>query len=484
MYLYLDGDDTIDAGESRAANLGLRQSDYPLDCPQHPELVLLTLTIPLWTFVTMYLLIALIHYLRRAQYFILYDKCTYKNAHFRYDFHLVIGRYSNNYNKIDSHLIVDLLDSQLISTMTLQVPGSTIFNDNQPFMYRHSRPDLRCVSFSIYRRHPLKDVKCIRIAHGCVNSESRLFVYGLNLVDVTNGENKFFPVTSVVKYRGTQWALTTSFEPKNDTSFSKLGCACYDPFETSRWPTYMELLILIFYIWSAVLCFGSLISITAILNSVTLHALTVSFIVGSSAVVLGFVYLRFLKQHIVDTHYDSSIWCILAHLFLAIITGLSLVFWSIALKKESCAASASEWAKSSISSATILSFLILTAYYVAQRRRTSNDSTTLEAYENNLIKTNSRNNVDFVRETGGLNCNLFRTQPNPPTVLPMTSKKTVKAAKPANSGSRDKKGSVNKAGKPNSGKKKDNEETLDNAFNSDNNAYIKTKNRNSISQYV
>lgn len=449
------------------------------DCEQHPELVLLTLTIPLWTFLTLYLLLAFIHYLRQSLYFTLYDKCTNKNAHFRYDFHLVVGKYSTNYNKVDSLLVLDLLDNQLISTVTLQLPGTTIFNDNQPFMYRHSRSDLRCVSFTIYRRHPMKDVKCIRIAHGCLNPESRLFVYGLNLVDVTNAENKFFPITSVVKYRGTQWALTSSFEPKNDTNFNKLGCACYDPFSTTNWPTYMELLILIFYIWSTVLCFGSLIQVDSIANSVTLHAVTVSSFVGSSAVVLAFIYLRFIKRHIVNSHYDSPLWCVISHLFLSIVIGLSLVFWALALRQvRACKAASIAWAKSSISSASLLSLLVIVVYYVMQRRRTISDNLALDGLENTLMKSNSRNNIEFVRETG-LSCNIFKTQPNPQTVLPVTVKRSKSSSKQS-------------GGKPNEGgkgqkqskqKKKDNE-TLDNAFNSENSKYIKTKNRNSISQYV
>lgn len=478
------GHDITAADQLPSAFVGEVRQGNGTNCTKQPELVLLTLTIPLWTFVTLYLLLALIHYLRRLQYFVLYDKCTSTNAHFRYDFHLVVGKYSINYNRLVSNVLIDLLDNQLVSTMTVQVPGSTIFNDNQPFMYRHSRSDLRCVTFSIYRRHPLKDVKCIRVAHGCANSDSRLFVYGLNLVDVTNGENKFFPITSVVKYRGTQWALTTSFEPKNDTNFSKLGCNCYDPFATSNWPTYMEMLILIFYIWAAVLCFGSLISVEAILKSATLHALAVSFIVGSSAIVLAFIYLRFVKHHIVDKHYDSSLWCVLSYLFLSAVIGLSLIFWALALRQESaCSATSIAWAKSSIGSASILSAVLIVAFFIIQRRRASNDSSSLGGLEGTITKTNSNTNIEFVKEPG-YSCNLFRTQPSPQNVLPVTVKKTSKSAKPTAGSGSNKKGSGKKAKQSGSKEKKNNEETLDNAFKSENNTYIKTKNRNSISQYV
>lgn len=472
------------------------------------EPVLITLTLPFWTFITLCLLLLLIHYIRRVQYTSIYDKCNTKNAHFQYNFHIVIGRHTPNYSRLESHLIIDLLDNQSIPTMTIQIPGATLFNDSQILTYRHSRQNLRSVNFTIYRRHPIKDVRCIRVAHNCNNSDSRLFIYGINFYDATNVENKFFPVLSVVKYRGTQWALNTTFESKNDMNFRKLGCDCYDPFSVTNWPTCAEIILIVFYLWCACLCFGSIIPVSAILSSVTLHALTVSFIAGTSTVVIGLVYLRLIKNHIVDSHYESNFWFILQVLVFCLVLALSIAFWSLSSSQlNACRVQSIDWISSCVSSATILTALLLIIYTLLRLRRRKQDNTALEESDNMLLKTNSRPNLEFVREQNSFLSLFQRSTPNATQQQQqlLDSKKTMQLQKSSQtrastgsggstatktsagsvqtkrSASYTKKTSAGKDRKaPNNNDKK--EETLDNAFSSG--AYMKTKNRNSISQYV
>lgn len=477
-----------------------RSSDCPEDETAFTE-VILTLTIPLWSFVTIYLLLLLIHYLRRIQHYKLYDRCTPKNAHFRYDFHSVIGKHSTNYTTQESHLILDLLDNQLVSTMTVQVPGTTIFNDCQVFTYNHSRPNMRCISFSIYRRHPIKDVRCIRLAHSCSNLDSRLFVYGVNFYDATNAENKFFPITSVVKYRGTQWALNTTFEPKNETNFAKMGCACYDPFGTTVWPTHMELLILFFYIWCSILCFGHLISVEALWNSVTLHAFTVGLIAASSATFIGLIYIRLIKTHIVDQHYESILWLVVKCCAISALVIISIVYWSLATGQiNRCKQQSIDWMVSSISSATILTLIVGLSHILIRRKKMINDDISLQESDNILMKTNSKKNIEFAKDTTVFNILFHKAQPNPTT---QQQSNQLQAAKDGMKSGGKKTGSdgsanakQNDTGRKGSIKKKSidrrqknenkvaNEETLDNAFENSDAAYMKTKNRNSISQYV
>lgn len=448
-------------------------------------LSLITLTIPVWTFITFYLLLLLIHYLRHIQFINLYDRCTPSTAHFRYDFHLVFGKYTANYNRHESHIILDLLDNQLISTMTIQVPGSTIFNDSQVYMYEHVRKNLRSIKFSIYRRHPIKDVRCIRVAHSCNNLDSRLFIYGVNLYD-SHGENKFFPITSVVKYRGTQWALNTTFEPKQDIDFTKLGCDIYDPFSISSQPTYMEFLVVIFFVWCSVFALSHVLRST----SVTLHALILSSVVGIVVAAIVFVYMRFIKTHTVDLHYETTCWKWIRSCSLVSLVLLSFGFWATSLRwLDDCETSSWMWPVSCVSAAIVLSLILLLVFYILRRRRKSTDTALLNESDSNLMKTNSKANIEFIREDAG---SLFSS--NPPaqnnTPLATVAQKKVNSKSKKTTGSQ---GSVatkasTSTGKKTTSKKKplnNNEETLENAFaNSEGGTYMKTKNRNSISQYV
>lgn len=446
------------------------------------QAIAITLTLPLWTFLTIYVILILVHYLRSLQYFTLYDRCAAKQAHFRYDFHIVFGRVSSNYNFIDSNVILDLLDNQLVSNMTIQMPGASIFNDQQIFMYRHSRANLRCMSFTIYRRHPIKDVRCVRIAHGCGNPESRLFVYGVGLRDMTNSESKFFPITSVVKYRGTQWALNTTFEPKQELSFSKIGCNCYDPFGTSNWPTYIEILIIVFYAWCSSLCFGSLITIESLQNNVILHMVVVEFIVASTTGVIVFFYLRTIKSHILDEHYDSYLWHTIGALTQALVLVLCFAFWFLATKELGvCVHNSTGWIISSCSCALISSIVLIFTMVFLRIRQNQKDNASLEEYETTLTKTNSKTNIDFITETSPKPL----VRPKAPSTQQVNNPALPTALPPRKHGSKNASGSntakrtaKRKSPAPRAGSN----ETLDNLANGS--GYLKTKNKNSISQYV
>lgn len=461
-------------------------SNSSSNCPSKEtsfELVIFALTIPLWTFITINLILFLIHYLRYLQYFRLYDRCTRKNAHFRYDFRLVVGKYSSNYARYDSHLIVDLLDNSLISNMTIQVPGTTIFNDNFIFTYSRSRGELRTVTFSIYKKHPIKDVKSIRIAHSCSNQDSRLFVFGLNLYDVSNSENKFFPITSIVKNRATQWALNTSFEAKNEFNFTKLGCETYDPFGISAWPTYMELVVIIFFIWCSTFFFGYIITVSSFSSNIPLHALTISSITAGFVALIGFLYLRFIKAHIIDEHYEAGFWLLTKTLTIAAIILTSVLFWSFALGQvNECKKASEDWLISSVSSGTLLTVLLIIIFLITRFRRMRLDKVALDESENNLMKTNSLPNIEFLPDENKAPA----PQPNQPVKKSIASRKSFKTS----SGSKHGSGSKKPPNKRNitedraNKNRNNNEETLDNAFMNSDGSYIKTKNRNSISQYV
>lgn len=465
---------------------------------QSYESVMLTLSVPLWTILIFYLLIFLIYYLRRIQYFQLYDKCLPRNAHFRYDFHIITGKYSLNYNKLDSLIILDLLDREMVSTMTIQIPGTTIFNDNQVFVYKHSQPNLRCVKFSIYRRQPIKDVKTIRIAHNCSQADSRIYIYAVNLYDSANGENRFFPITSVVRYRGTQWALQTTFEPKNEMSFKQIGASCYDPFGYSHCPTVLETLTILLYIWCASFCFGHLIGVHEILDSVSLHALTILFLTGTSAAVICFVHLYLIKSHIVDLHYDT-IWLeICQWLSLFVVVVISICFWILATNQTNqCWAETRDWIASTLSSASLLSLGIMVAYWIFNQRRYSKDKQALDETDAILTKTNSKTQLEFVTEptTGISLCCKPRVANNtaakrPSETASKTNKTTAsdsrsapknvvgRSGQQASGGKNKSKENIAQRTTDSGGKKED--ETLDNAYG----RYIKTRNRNSISQYV
>jgi hypothetical protein len=451
---------------------------------------MVALTLPLWTFLTIYVILILINYLRHMQYFYLYDKCTSRNAHFRYDFHIIVGKHSHNYNR-NEYLILDLLDNHSVSSTTIQIPGTTIFNDYQVFMYRHARSNLRCVQFSVYRRHPIKDVKSIRVAHSCSSPDSRLYVYGLDLYDDTNGENKFFPIMSVVRYRGTQWALATTFEPKTDVNFKKLGADCYDPFGDSNWPTYMELLTITLYIWCSSFCFGHLISVRQINNQVTLHCLTIVFVVASSTAVLSAIYLRFIKGRIVSGHYESNWWYIAKQLYLLLLLGVSIAFWTLALRqKEQC----TEWITSTYICSTIVTFVLFLSWLIACYKRSGRDSSALGETDTNLAKTNSKDGIQFINDPALGFCASLRTTQESSTSRRMNEQ--ARASMPRAIVTKNLSKSVDRKVVRDSGggrqkrtddaaaKKNEDNETLDTAYGQQGSRHMRVKNRNSISQYV
>lgn len=472
-------------------------------CASSYELVLIALTFPLWSFAVLYAILMIIHYLRAKQYHYVYDKCSWRNAHFRYDFHMVIGKHSGNYSQYDSYAILDLLDNQLISNLTIQIPGATMFNDHQMFVYRHSRDNLRCINFTIYRRHPIKDIKCIRIAHTCSNPDSRLYIYGLQIHDHTNSENRFFPIQSVVKYRGTQWALVTTFEPKPELNFKKLGVDCYDPLGFAFWPTYLEVLTILLYIWCAAYCFGHLMSVKEMFGNVPLHALTILFITATSAAVLCLVYLRFIKIHIVDNCHDSYWWLAGQVAFVLLVVFVSLGFWTLAVgESKRCLNESIDWLISTGSCSAALTLLIIIVWYIADWRRKSADRRVQTDTDAQLAKTNSRENLQFVNDPSpGFCVSLFTRQRAAAASAHSSGRegppKNWNALGPQSESQKAKGNAANRKGRlqdktgqpkqqdahPPATPAKEGDDTLDTAFGVGS-KYIKARNRNSISQYV
>lgn len=465
----------LDNTTSQTSNgCGITQSGY--------EIALYTLTLPLWTLVVLYLLLMIIHHIRNRQHYYLFDRCNPKNAHFRYDFHIVVGKHTLNWMRYESMLIIDLLDTQLISTMTIQIPGGTIFNDHSVFMHNHCRRNLRFVNFTIYRRAPIKDVKAIRVAHTCSNPDSRLFVYGVDLYDAINGETKFFPLNSLVKYRGTHWALNTTFEPKSELNFRKIGCDRIDPFGVSSWPSYVEIATMLAYIWSASLFFGYLIPVKNISHSVPLHALAIIFIVGSSAALISAVYLYFIKRHTTDYHYESNWWQLLKILTIFLLNAVAVVFWMTAAHQlEKCENEIQAWALSCVVAASILTLIMIFSYLIARKRKSSRDHVALVGQDATMMKTSSKQNLEFTQDT------LFGTYQTKAQARSSQSKRTEATKTDEKAGKQQvKKKSEGRQRVENNQNNDDNDDNLETAFavSPHNSKYLKTKNRNSISQYV
>lgn len=304
-------------------------------------------------------------------------------------------------------------------------------------------------------------------------------------------------MNSLIKYRGTQWALLTTFEPKNETSFSKMGVDCYDPFGYSFWPTYFEMLTIIFYIWCATFCFGHLISVTEIGANVTLHIVVIAFIVASTAAAICFVYLYLVKRHLVDQHYDSVWWLLLQDLVILFVIALSVGLWYLATKQtQKCKSAALDWLVSTLTCATILTLFFIFVYLILWFRKQKNDRINFAETDSALAKTSSKQNLEFSMDPmPSLWCG--RTSAPPPAPIQATNSKRAGSklgknptgksgtrtsqTKPPPSNSKTQKVQQYKTAETNAPTAP--EETLDNPFGQET-KYIKTKNRNSISQYV
>lgn len=260
------------------------------------------------------------------------------------------------------------------------------------------------------------------------------------------------------------------------TNFKKPSFVWYDPSSISNWPTYTEILLIIFYLWCAALCFGYLIPVKALLSSVTLHAFTVSFISWTSAVVISFVYLRLIKYHIVDQHYKSNFWRLVQGFMFCLIMVLSFGFWSLSTGQlNACRKQSIEWLISCVSSGAILTAILFITYFFFKYRKQRQDEAALNEGDANLMRTNDH----------------LRQQPADKRD-PMAHKSNQTKAGAGSSGSGPRKSAPHGKKKPSESKekgtnkeKKDRtDDTLDNGYVNSSGVYIKTKNRNSISQYI
>lgn len=459
--------------------------------PSASQLVILTITLPIWTIVTIYLLILLILYLRSLQYFKYYDKCTPKKAHFTYDFQMVTGKHSSNFNPTDAAVIVDLLDNQSVSMMTIQIPCSTVYMERDFDICCNSMKRLRRVQFTIYRKHPLKEIKSIRIAHSSSNEpDSRLLIYGLQINDSTNKEMKFFPITSVVKYRGTHWALNTSFEMSPDSSFSQIGADVYDPYEHPSWPTYQELLYLIFYIWSSVLFFTYLIPPTFIGGKPIYQALVVLLATGLSAAIIGFVYLKTVKSNTLNQDPKLPVWLGISYVYISVMLVLCVAFCVVSFKATFMPDDQIKtWAINATAVSIILTATFVVIFFVGLKMKSLQNSGSLLETDSMLMKTNSKSGLEFVDQlqpipapTKPQPTTQQVSNPNPSTTL---KKVVIKAPKTNSTKSlkQKKKGSDAKLKKDDApAKQRPNDDAIDEKPSEG--MYIRTKNRNSISQYV
>lgn len=259
------------------------------------------------------------------------------------------------------------------------------------------------------------------------------------------------------------------------TNFKKPGCVCYDPFSVTNWPTYTEILLIVFYLWCAALCFGYLIPIKALLSSVTLHAFTISFIAGTSAVVISFVYLRLIKYHIVDQQYKSNFWRLVQGFAFCLIMVLSFAFWSLATGQlHVCRKQSIDWLISCVSSGAILTAILFLTYFFFKYRKHRQEVAALIEGDATSMKTNDRARQQTVDKKDPVANK--SNQSKAVGVSPTTAKRSGPQNKKKASESKEKGG--------NKEKKEKNDDTLDNGYVNSSGVYMKTKNRNSISQYV
>lgn len=444
------------------------------------QLVLLTITLPLWSIGTIYLLILLICYLRSILYFRFYDKCTNKNAHFRYDFTAIFGKYSNNFNPVDANVMIDLLDNQSISVMTIQVPVSTILSDKDAYLCRRSTAHLQRVVFSVYRKNPLKEVKSIRVAHSSPESDAKIIIYGLQIKDSANKETKFFPITSVVRHRGSHWALNTTFESKIDTGFNKMGVDQYDMFEHAVWPTSQEIVYLLLYIWSSVFFFAYLISIETVGSQVT-HGVTIFITSCVTAFIIGFVYLKIIKPNANDSTPESNTWQYISLFYIDLIVIISVVFCVFA-SKISQYRDPYHWIINTTVVSLTLTSLIILIFVIALNLRSIKNRSVLRETDAGLMKAGSGLAADFVDTPNNPAPKAIPQPLDQNSANSQSAKKAITKSIKTSSA----KGSRNKKKSPMKTKREKKAAIEDDAIDSNKSEgmYIKTKNRNSISQYV
>lgn len=500
------------------------------------QLVILTLTLPLWTIFTFHLLLLLIIYLRCIKYFNYYDKCNRLNAHFAYDIELVVGRESNNFCINDSLLIFDLLDNHAVSVITIQVASSSVFLESEVLSSFScaSNENLRKICFTIYRKQPFKEIKSIRAAHTCNAEDSRLYIYGLRIHDRTNKDVKFFPITSIVRNRSTQWALNTTFEADSGSSFAKMGAELHDPYEHSTWPTYIEILNLLFVTWSFVFYMAYLMPIS-LLGQWLVHSLVVYVIGALGIIVISLIYLLAIKANTYNqNNVNGKLPGYISNGFKLLIICLSLTFGVLTLKSEQFVSEneAFEWIASSILANSSLTITIIIIYISARIINIRQCNKLLRIRDNELARTNSKPdlftgfvNVNRARAILALKAkqdqHLQQKQASSQQITTTITGRMTKSSSKQQSGSKQQQypiksprrkhshhnqqqqqqqGNSSSKGKSttattsaamkvqknaaNFNEPIESKDNLDNDKPSADNLYIKTKNRNSISQYV
>jgi len=217
--------------------------------------------------------------------------------------------------------------------------------------------------------------------------------------------------------------------------------------------------------------------------------------VAVTAIIICFVHLFFIKSHIVDLHYDSCFCESLEWLDIILVTLVSAALWTLtAYRVSKCWEASRYWVTGTTIVAVSLSVMVLLIDVIFQTVKHYADRRSLEETDAALAKTNSKSQLEFLDEpqpTGFLCCGgttrPVRTNLPPASAEPpktgKTSKSTSSAAKaapspgkPTTGGSRSKE-PANKP-KETTGTKKDDDSEAAHG------RYIKTRNRNSISQYV
>lgn len=450
---------------------------------QPNQIVDLVLTLPFWTIITIYLLIWLVRYLRSIQYPKFYDKCAPKRAHFGYEFLVVVGKQSVNFNPIDANIILDLLDSHSISLITIQLPCSSLFKDNDAIPCSSWNGSIYKISFIMYRRHPIKEIKYIRIAHSSCEVDSRILIYGVQIQDFTTRETKFYPVNTVIRHRGTSQALTTAYDMKPDSSFNQIGANLYDPMDHPTLPTYVDLLCILIYVWTSVFFFTYLIPMDAVGSSHASQGAMVFLISGSSSIIISFVYIRIIKRNMADPNHETSIWTTVYYVFIFLILSVCISLCILASKVLGLDNSQKVlWEINSVSVGLILSLLFVLAFYLGMKFILMKSKALLTETEANLMKTNSKTGIEFTNKPLFHSLKVTQGQSQPQNSL---SKKQVYKTAKSVSESKGRKRTTPAKSKREDPKKDDakkDDDTLEDPKSET--MYIKTKNRNSISQYI
>lgn len=492
-------------------------------CENAFEIAYNVLYLPIWTFGFGLFFIVFARYLKNKLMFTYYDNCNKRNAHFKYFIEVMVGPHTRSYQQKETSLILDFFDNSMSNIMTIQIFGRTIFRTNKNFLTRSNpRENLYLIKFVIYKKTPLKEIKCLKIAHTCGKPEALIFVYGVDLFDATNGERHFFPIPGPVKYRATHWAQASTYGQRNESNFRKLGCDSYDQLDLTPHLNYLDMLFLAYLLYGFIFMLCLYIHIELI-NSLIAHIILIGIISLCTVAITAYLYWRFIKSHVQNRNNQTYRWTLGRLFALGLILSSAFACWLIVYRKliQLCLSEVKRFLPTPLWCSLIVTVILALIYYYFWRRKMKSDQIICEALETETLRSmkgkTSDNNadklsvgsdqsttiakspikIDVNRQAASkqqiitdnhklveILKNVVATDPKPIKSAPAL-RETVKTVttQTANVGKRTTKSNKRKQS-PNNRKEDFFNEAIDRAYSSGSETYVKTRNPNSISQYV